>query len=292
MTNIEYNENKTRATFNGRLYYLRESQGYYYSPRKDRSGLDMLHRMVFIHYNGEIPQGYCIHHKDGNKGNNDISNLECVKRSEHSHYHGVNAPEELAEFRKRNLEENARPAANIWHGSAEGREWHKQHYEQMKDKLYEEVECVCVVCGKTFTAHQKTGSKCCSKACRAKERRMSGIDNETRICENCGKEFVTSRFSKARFCSKQCSADTRKKVETRVCLYCGKEFTVKPSQKKVCCSRKCASNYFAKPMTEEQKQKLSIAKTGKKLSEGTKKKISETKKQRAKENRINEAQNI
>lgn len=282
MTNIEYNENKTRATFNGRLYYLRESQGYYYSPRKDRSGLDMLHRMVFIHYNGEIPKGYCIHHKDGNKGNNDISNLECVRRSEHSHYHGVNAPEELAEFRKRNLEENARPAANIWHGSAEGREWHKQHYEQMKDKLYEEVECVCVVCGKTFTAHQKTGSKCCSKACRAKERRMSGIDNETRICENCGKEFVTSRFSKARFCSKQCSADTRKKSETRICLYCGKEFTVKPAMKKVCCSRKCASNYFAKPMTEEQKQKLSVAHKGKKHTEETKKKISEAAKKRNK----------
>lgn len=284
MTNIEYNENKTRATFNGRLYYLRESQGYYYSPRKDRSGLDMLHRMIFIHYNGEIPKGYCIHHKDGNKGNNDISNLECIKRSEHSHYHGVNAPEELAEFRKRNLEENARPAANIWHGSAEGREWHKQHYEQMKDKLYEEVECVCVVCGKTFTAHQKTGSKCCSKACRAKERRMSGIDNETRICENCGKEFVTSRFSKARFCSKQCSADTRKKVETRVCLYCGKEFTVKPAMKKVCCSRKCASNYFAKPMTEEQKQKLSIVHKGRKHTEETKKKISEAAKKRNKTN--------
>ena len=282
MTNIEYNENKTRAIFNGRLYYLRESQGYYYSPRKDRSGLDMLHRMVFIHYNGEIPKGYCIHHKDGNKGNNDISNLECVRRSEHSHYHGVNAPEELAEFRKRNLEENARPAANIWHGSAEGREWHKQHYEQMKDKLYEEVECVCVVCGKTFTAHQKTGSKCCSKACRAKERRMSGIDNETRICENCGKEFVTSRFSKARFCSKQCSADTRKKTETRVCLYCGKEFTVKPSQKKVCCSRKCASNYFAKPITEEQKQKISLANKGRKHTEETKKKISEAAKKRNK----------
>ena len=282
MTNIEYNENKTRAIFNGRLYYLRESQGYYYSPRKDRSGLDMLHRMVFIHYNGEIPKGYCIHHKDGNKGNNDISNLECVKRSEHSHYHGVNAPEELAEFRKRNLEENARPAANIWHGSAEGREWHKQHYEQMKDKLYEEVECVCVVCGKTFTAHQKTGSKCCSKACRAKERRMSGIDNETRICENCGKEFVTSRFSKARFCSKQCSADTRKKVETRVCLYCGQEFTAKPSQKKVCCSRKCASNYFAKPITEEQKQKISLANKGRKHTEETKKKISEAAKNRNK----------
>ena len=80
----------------------------------------------------------------------------------------------------------------------------------------------------------------------------------------------------------------RKKEETRVCLYCGKEFTVKPSQKKVCCSRKCASNYFAKPMTEEQKQKLSIAKTGKKLSEETKKKISGTKKQIAKEKAMGE----
>ena len=117
---------------------------------------------------------------------------------------------------------------------------------------------------------------------------MSGVDNETRICENCGKEFVTSRFSKARFCSKQCSADTRKKTETRICLYCGKEFTVKPSEKKVCCSRKCASNYFAKPMTEEQKQKLSIAKTGKKHTEETKKKISEARKKRAKEKAMGE----
>ena len=74
----------------------------------------------------------------------------------------------------------------------------------------------------------------------------------------------------------------RKKGETRFCLYCGKEFTVKPSQKKVCCSRKCASNYFAKPMTEEQKQKLSIAHKGKKHTEETKKKISEAAKKRNK----------
>ena len=74
----------------------------------------------------------------------------------------------------------------------------------------------------------------------------------------------------------------RKKEETRVCLYCGKEFTVKPSQKKVCCSRKCASNYFAKPMTEEQKQKISLANKGRKHTEETKKKISEAVKKRNK----------
>ena len=280
MTNIEYNENKTRATFNGRLYYLRESQGYYYAPRKDRSGLDMLHRMVYIHYNGEIPKGYCIHHKDGNRGNNDISNLECVKSSEHSHYHGVNAPEELIEFRKRNLEENARPAASVWHGSENGKEWHKQHYEQMKDKLHEKVEAVCIVCGKKYMTTRKENAKCCSNACRAKDRRMSGLDDEVRVCEYCGKEFTINKYRKTRFCSKKCTMAVRKKEETRVCLYCGKEFTVKPSEKKVCCSRKCASNYFAKPIMEEQKQKISLANKGRKHTEEAKRKMSETRKKK------------
>lgn len=292
MTNIEYNENKTRATFNGRLYYLRESQGYYYSPRKDGSGLDMLHRMVYIHYNGEIPKGYHIHHIDGDKSNNDISNLQCIKGTEHAKYHGNNLTEEQIEASRKRMQEIVRPKADIWHGTDEGREWHKQHYEQMKDKLHEKVEAVCIVCGKKYMTTRKENAKCCSNACRAKDRRMSGLDDEVRVCEYCGKEFTINKYRKTRFCSKKCTMAVRKKEETRVCLYCGKEFTVKPSQKKVCCSRKCASNYFAKPMTEEQRQKLSIAKTGKKLSEETKKKISETKKQRAKEKIINEAQNI
>ena len=48
--------------------------------------------------------------------------------------------------------------------------------------------------------------------------------------------------------------------------------------KKVCCSRKCASNYFAKPITEEQKQKISLANTGRKHTEEAKRKMSEAKK--------------
>ena len=153
----------------------------------------------------------------------------------------------------------------IRYGSENGKEWHKQHYEQMKDKLHERVEAVCIVCGKKYMTTRKENAKCCSNACRAKDRRMSGLDDEVRVCEYCGKEFTINKYRKTRFCSKKCTMAVRKKEETRVCLYCGKEFTVKPSQKKVCCSRKCASNYFAKPMTEEQKQKLSIAKTGKKM---------------------------
>ena len=91
---------------------------------------------------------------------------------------------------------------------------------------------------------------------------MTRLDNETRVCETCGKEFVTNKYYKVKYCSRECSAKAREIKETRVCLYCGKEFTEKPSEKKVCCSRKCATNYFAKPITEEQKQKISLANKG------------------------------
>jgi len=39
------------------------------------------------HY-GEKPYGYHIHHIDGNKDNNDISNLECLSPDDHAKRHG------------------------------------------------------------------------------------------------------------------------------------------------------------------------------------------------------------
>lgn len=42
-----------------------------------------LHRYVWEKNNGPIPPGYHIHHKDGNKLNSEISNLECLSASNH-----------------------------------------------------------------------------------------------------------------------------------------------------------------------------------------------------------------
>lgn len=45
------------------------------------------HRKVWRESYGEIPKGFHIHHKDGNKLNNSIENLELVSISEHLSNH-------------------------------------------------------------------------------------------------------------------------------------------------------------------------------------------------------------
>lgn len=46
-----------------------------------------VHRLVWEKYNGKIPHGFIVHHKDENKLNWDIENLELLDRSEHLKRH-------------------------------------------------------------------------------------------------------------------------------------------------------------------------------------------------------------
>jgi len=46
-----------------------------------------MHRHIWEQYHGKIPTGKVIHHKDGNKKNNEISNLECLTYKEHNSLH-------------------------------------------------------------------------------------------------------------------------------------------------------------------------------------------------------------
>lgn len=66
--------------FNGSKYTIRNT-GYYGKTDGKRT---LMHRDVWEFHNGPIPDGYDVHHRDENKLNNDIGNLECLPKSEHT----------------------------------------------------------------------------------------------------------------------------------------------------------------------------------------------------------------
>ena len=45
------------------------------------------YKWLYEQHNGPIPDGYDVHHIDGNHYNNDLDNLQVVSRSEHMHLH-------------------------------------------------------------------------------------------------------------------------------------------------------------------------------------------------------------
>jgi len=75
--------NKTKSCKPDKGGYI--TQGYI---RRSVDGVKVLeHRMVWEDNFGLIPEGKCIHHKDSNKLNNKLENLELVTPKEHSRYH-------------------------------------------------------------------------------------------------------------------------------------------------------------------------------------------------------------
>jgi hypothetical protein len=76
------------TTFEGRVY-SRNDEGYYVSRAGTPKGFPdrRLHRDVWSSVNGPIPDGFDIHHIDGDKENNHPSNLEALSKADHSREH-------------------------------------------------------------------------------------------------------------------------------------------------------------------------------------------------------------
>lgn len=66
------------------MLYRTNTYGYYVSCEKRPN---ILHRVIWEEYHGKIPAGYIVHHKDGNKTNNSIENLELMERGKHTSIH-------------------------------------------------------------------------------------------------------------------------------------------------------------------------------------------------------------
>ena len=63
-------------------------RGYYRITSRNEGNVGKyLHRLIFEDFYGWIPEGYHVHHKNGNKLDNCIMNLQLIRKDEHHRLH-------------------------------------------------------------------------------------------------------------------------------------------------------------------------------------------------------------
>lgn len=157
-----------------------------------------LHRYKYQKEKGPIPEGWHIHHKDGNCFNNDVENLEPIDPASHSRLH-IPSKETLDKWQKAGIKKAA-----DWHSSPEGLGWHNEHYEKIKEKLHAKIVRACSNCGSEVITQRKQVNVFCKNACKSMWRRNNKPDKIIKPCEKCGTRFETRKYLPARFCSKAC----------------------------------------------------------------------------------------
>lgn len=190
-----------KITFQGYVYRrYPESKHKHHRRYFGRSG-KFLHRAVWEHYNGEIPEGYDIHHIDGNTTNNHIDNLECITKKAHRKRHWEEASDTFKK-KQRSILQKARPLAAKWHSSKEGKRWHRDHgAKSMKTRA--DSTKTCCWCGTVFTTKKPSQKTCCPE-CSTQQATYARNTRHSHICEQCGGEF-TSATKRSRFCGKSCA---------------------------------------------------------------------------------------
>ena len=188
----------TIQEFNGIRYYLCDK----YFQKNGRR----LHVEVWESVNGLTPKGWHVHHKDENRSNNQLSNLEALPGGEHLSLH-MTQPDRVQKSKV--SIQKARIAASEWHGSEAGRAWHSKNYHENVAHLRDEmVDLVCSYCQKPYQMSKlwAKNSQFCSANCKSIARRKSGVDDEQRQCQACGAEFTVNKYARKITCSKKCAS--------------------------------------------------------------------------------------
>ena len=71
----------------GEILSIKNSKGWYLTIPLRGNGVRRtvrIHQLVAETFIGEIPKGYHVHHKDGNKQNNKVTNLEIIHPKQHN----------------------------------------------------------------------------------------------------------------------------------------------------------------------------------------------------------------
>lgn len=146
----------THQEFNGKIYSS-DKKGHY-------STHNFIHRDVYSYYNGEIPNGYVVHHRDFDKSNNALENLQLLSLSKHSAIHVLHHKPFLhkktkiikkCEWCGKEFETDRAIMRFCSHSCCNA-------YSANKTK----EERICVICGKPFLTKKHKNAKTCSDTCR------------------------------------------------------------------------------------------------------------------------------
>lgn len=190
----------------------RGPRSYFMTMQSTRSKQTYLHRDIWEAVNGPIPPGHHIHHLDGNRANNDISNLVCLSESQHHALHSKLMQDYLTSDEHLEHLEKIRAKAAEWHASTEGREYHR---EQALRCIHKPTEKQCLICGTVFVG--TPAAKYCCDFCKNEGTKLSYY----RI-----KDDPTHKKAKRNI----------KKVE-KTCVICGEMFYGTPTS--CLCSDEC-----------------------------------------------------
>lgn len=155
-------------TFNGKKYRLHKN-GYYFADNWENA--ESLHRAIWAHHNGPIPEGHHVHHRDHDPSNNDIDNLELMTEFDHLSHHAkhggwVGSAANLKQLRE------AAELSKEWHASEEGRAVHARIGKQSwENKEWVTVVCAEQDCRTPFETPFPDRAKYCRSACKERDRR-------------------------------------------------------------------------------------------------------------------------
>lgn len=195
-------KNESRIYFKKKFY--KQTSGYWVSREWDKIhkvyNTLLAHRWVWENINGPIPTNMEIHHKDKDKSNNDISNLELVSRSEHQAIHAKESSQ-IDHLNK------VRPIE--WLKSEEGRKAVSEKGKEVWSNR-ELHEIICESCGKS--AFFKRWARFCSKNCYMKWCYANKINFIDATCPICNMVFKKPKGKKTIYCSLKCK---NKRVELK-----------------------------------------------------------------------------
>ncbi len=165
---------KTQQEFCGKVFTKYKGTSYYKGYLWGKRWF--LHRAVWAGWNGKIPKGKHIHHKDHNSSNNEPENLELMDAGRHLSEHMT--PERRQ--KQREWIKKIAPLTKKWHSSEEGRAWHRLHGKKAF-QTRKPVERDCAHCHTPFLTLQFAKStRFCHQNCKmkARRRRLRGLPED------------------------------------------------------------------------------------------------------------------